>query len=55
MDKIRFLIYYLNLRLTTAIGLHQTYNPLDMEWRWRHWQQIKATRRKQKMRDDFQV
>ncbi len=48
MNKIRFLFYYLKMRLTTAIGFHETHNPLDMEWRWKHWQGIEASRRKQK-------
>jgi len=47
MDKIRFLFYYIKLRVTTALGFHKTFRPLDMQWRWEHWEGIKESRRKQ--------
>jgi hypothetical protein len=41
-DAVSFLIYFLRLRLSIALGQYYTANPVSFKWRWRHWQQIKA-------------
>ena len=48
MEKIRFLLYYIKLRLSAGLGIHKIPNPLDIRWRWSHWQNIKAARRKRR-------
>ena len=40
-DAVSFLIYFLRLRLNIVLGQDYTANPVDIKWRWRHWQQIK--------------
>ncbi len=33
-----FLVYYAKLRLRLLFGLHRTFRPVGMGWRWRYWQ-----------------
>jgi hypothetical protein len=44
MQRILFLLYYLKLRVTVLLGIHQTSNPLDMKWRWNYWRVRRAAR-----------
>ncbi len=37
MKLILFSVYYSRLRLSVMLGMHETYRPLDLEWRWRFW------------------
>ncbi len=37
MRKIYFLIYFIKLRLMVLLHIHHTTNPLDFDWRFRHW------------------
>ncbi len=37
MKVIKFALYYLKLRLSVLLGIHQTANPLSIAWRWNHW------------------
>ncbi len=48
-EKIRFWFYYMKLRLTVLLGVHKTSNPLDVEWRRRHWNDIKAAQRRKQL------
>jgi hypothetical protein len=43
-EKISFWFYYVKLRISVSLGIHRTVNPLDIEWRRRHWQGIKAAK-----------
>lgn len=38
MNIILFTLYYVKLRLSVVVGAHRTKNPLDVNWRWKHWQ-----------------
>ncbi|MDQ2746414.1 MAG: hypothetical protein M3T96_04035 [Acidobacteriota bacterium] len=38
MTVILFSFYYVKLRLSILFGFHRTANPLDIKWRWQHWQ-----------------
>jgi hypothetical protein len=40
-DAISFIFYFLRLRLNIVLGQYYTANPIDIRWRWRHWQRIK--------------
>jgi hypothetical protein len=44
-EKIGFWFYYVKLRIAVSLGIHRTVNPLDIEWRWRNWEGIKAVKR----------
>ena len=35
---IQFSVYYVRMRSSVRLGMHRTYNPLSVKWRWRHWQ-----------------
>ncbi len=48
-EKIRFWFYYMKLRLTVLLGVHKTSNPLDVEWRRNHWDDIKAAQRRKRL------
>lgn len=37
MRRIHFLAYFIKLRLKVLLRLHHTANPLDFDWRSRHW------------------
>jgi len=37
MKNFTFLVYFLKLRFLVAFGMHKTANPLDWNWRMRHW------------------
>jgi hypothetical protein len=43
MRVIPFLLYYCKLRVSTIVGIHQTSHPLDIKWRWRHWQRMERS------------
>ncbi len=45
MNVILFSLYYGKLRLGVRLGIHQTANPLDLKWRWNHWQDKYRRRR----------
>jgi hypothetical protein len=45
-DLVAFFFYFLRLRLSIILGQYYTANPVDIKWRWRHWQQIKALQHK---------
>lgn len=47
MKKLRFIFYYIKLRLTVIFGIHQTFNPLGLKWRWKHWQH------RERLHDEF--
>lgn len=38
MSVILFSLYYCKLLLSVLVGFHQTTNPLNLIWRWNHWQ-----------------
>lgn len=38
MKVILFSIYYCKLQLSVLLGIHQTANPLSLNWRWKYWQ-----------------
>lgn len=48
IEKIKFLLYYGKLRLTVSLGIYKTANPVDIKWRWKHWENIKQSRRKRR-------
>ncbi len=48
-EKISFWFYYVKLRIAVSLGIHRTVNPLDIEWRRRHWQGIKAAKRRKQL------
>jgi hypothetical protein len=39
MKVIRFSMYYFKLQLTVVLGLYRTSLPMNINWRWRFWQQ----------------
>ncbi|HQZ95296.1 MAG TPA: hypothetical protein PLP21_03205 [Pyrinomonadaceae bacterium] len=39
MKMIQFSMYYVKLQFTVAFGLYRTSLPMDVNWRWRFWQQ----------------
>ena len=41
-DVFAFLFYFVRLRLNLIFGQYYTANPVDIKWRWRHWQRIKV-------------
>ena len=41
-DVFAFLLYFARLRLNLILGQYYTANPVDIKWRWRHWQRIKV-------------
>ncbi len=45
-EKIRFWFYYIKLRLTVLLGIRKTLYPLDVEWRRKHWNEMKAQHRR---------
>ena len=40
-----FLAYYIRFRVEVYLGFHTTAFPIDISWRWRHWEQIRRNRR----------
>ncbi len=52
VEKTKFLFYYFKLRLTTQLGVHKTSNPVDREWRWKHWQSIKAAQQHRRSQEN---
>jgi hypothetical protein len=44
MDKVLFSIYYLKLRVEVMLGRHKTAHPLNIRWRWEHWQRTRGHR-----------
>ncbi|MDQ3129482.1 MAG: hypothetical protein ACR2IA_02615 [Pyrinomonadaceae bacterium] len=38
MKVILFTLYYSKLQLSVLLGIYKTANPLDLNWRWNHWQ-----------------
>jgi hypothetical protein len=38
MEMVQFALYYARLRSSVLLGLHETYRPLGVKWRWRIWQ-----------------
>ncbi len=38
MNVILFSLYYGKLRASVLLRIHQTANPLNLKWRWSHWQ-----------------
>jgi hypothetical protein len=38
---VKFLFYYVALRLAVFFGIRRTLNPLDYQWRWKHWKNRK--------------
>jgi hypothetical protein len=46
MQIILFSLYYLKLRLSLLLGLHETIHPLDLGWRWKYWQKRNAAKRR---------
>jgi hypothetical protein len=47
--EIGFWLYYIKLRLTVLLGVYKNSNPLSVEWRRSHWQQIKAANRRKRL------
>jgi hypothetical protein len=45
-EEINFWFYYVKLRIAVSLGIYRTVNPLDIDWRRRHWQGIKAAKRR---------
>ena len=45
MDKFLFFFYYIKLRVNVLTGRHKTEHPLDMKWRWKHWQRNRQEHR----------
>jgi DNA-directed RNA polymerase specialized sigma24 family protein len=43
MRLISFLFYYCKVRLGTISGTYRTYHPLDIRWRWQHWQRLERS------------
>ena len=39
MRVIQFSMYYMKLQMGVMFGFHHTSYPLDINWRWRFWQQ----------------
>lgn len=39
MKVVEFSLYYLKLKFSVAFGLYRTSLPMDINWRWRFWQQ----------------
>jgi hypothetical protein len=37
MEMVQFALYYARLRSGVLLGLHETYRPLGLKWRWRIW------------------
>jgi hypothetical protein len=48
-ERISFWFYYVKLRIAVSLGTLRTTNPLNIEWRRRHWQGIKAAKRRKRM------
>ena len=40
MNYLRFVGYYFKLRLSVLLKVHHTANPLNVKWRWKHWQRM---------------
>jgi hypothetical protein len=38
MTMIMFLLYYCKLNLGILLHVYETANPLDLKWRWNHFQ-----------------
>jgi len=45
MKAISFLLYFFKLHMSIMLGLYHTSHPLDMNWRWRFWQQRNQAQR----------
>jgi len=45
MNVILFSMYYCKLQLSVMLGFYETANPLDLNWRWNHWQHRYQKRR----------
>ena len=41
-DAVAFFLYFVRLRLNLILGQYYTANPVDIRWRWHHWQRIKV-------------
>lgn len=37
MNILLFVIYFIKLRINVWLGFHHTSNPLNLKWRWHHW------------------
>jgi hypothetical protein len=48
-ERISFWFYYVKLRIAVSLGTYRTANPLNIEWRRRHWQGIRAAKRRKRM------
>jgi len=46
LDGILFALYFLKLRLSVFLSLRQTANPLDLKWRWKHWQKTRLIKKR---------
>jgi len=45
LKPVVFAFYYVRMRFAVLFGLHHTTNPLDVAWRWRHFDAIRNNRR----------
>jgi hypothetical protein len=45
VKSVTFGFYYVRLRLAVVFGLHRTANPLDVAWRWRHFDAMRNHRK----------
>ncbi len=45
-NVILFALYFLKMRLSVFLSLRQTANPLDLKWRWKHWQKSRHIKKR---------
>lgn len=44
-NAVPFIFYYVQFRVAVMLGMYLTTNPVDILWRWRHWEYIRQRRR----------
>lgn len=45
MKLVLFTFYYCKLLISVLFGTSRTYEPLDLKWRWKHWNQRQLAKR----------
>ena len=50
LEVIPFLFHFIRLRLSVAIGLFYTAEPLGISWRWRQWRYVRKVQDARKNR-----